>query len=213
MRRMKKQHADNKAFFLEIKKALKGKSVPILILDMRWHKLFPVGEKPADIAKQEEVLNGLLKRQGFLVNDIKDLKKSKEKLMQGILSGMRENSAFSERKKDNQQRLLNEIKERIEGESDELTLLPDRIKEANEELLMLGAVYCFDRLENGDREIARLKEEIHELSSALTDRTEEKEAIEESMDSAYSLMHGLLGRSVMNIYDKRSVSKRPPTRK
>lgn len=209
---MKKQQQSNKnrnkEFLLEIKNALKGRSVPILVLDTRWHKLFPVGQKPADIVKQEDVLNGLLKRQGFLVNDIKDLKKTKEKLMQGILSGMRDNSLFGDRKKDNQQRLLNEIMERIEKESDELTLLPNRIKEANEQLLILGAGYCFERLENGDHEIARLKAEIHNLSEELTEKTEEKTAVEESMDSAYSLMHGLLGWSVMNLYDKKSTTNR-----
>ena len=72
---MKKQQQPNKnknkQFLLEIKNALKGRSVPILVLDTRWHKLFPAGQKPADIARQEEVLNDLLKRQGFLVNDIK----------------------------------------------------------------------------------------------------------------------------------------------
>ena len=163
-----------------VREALKGKKVPILVLDRRWHTLFPQGEKPAEIIQLEEKLNELLKRQGYLVNDIKDLKKKK-----------------------NQQRLLLEIKERIETESDELIELPRMIKKANEELLATGAHYCFERLANGDEQLKIVKQEIEELRISLREKTEWKDDLEESMDSAYSLMHGLLGHDVMNLYDKR----------
>ena len=75
-----------------VREALKGKKVPILVLDRRWHTLFPQGEKPAEIIQLEEKLNELLKRQGYLVNDIKDLKKTKKKLMEGIVAGMNDRS-------------------------------------------------------------------------------------------------------------------------
>ena len=117
-----------------VREALKGKKVPILVLDRRWHTLFPQGEKPAEIIQLEEKLNELLKRQGYLVNDIKDLKKTKKKLMEGIVAGMNDAEPLRDKKKKNQQRLLLEIKERIETESDELIELPRMIKKANEEL-------------------------------------------------------------------------------
>ena len=47
-----------------VREALKGKKVPILVLDRRWHTLFPQGEKPAEIIQLEEKLNELLKGQG-----------------------------------------------------------------------------------------------------------------------------------------------------
>lgn len=197
-----KKH-QNTEFALEIKKALKGKQIPVLVLDNRWHKLFPPGKKPDDIEELEKEVNRLLKRQGYLVNHIKDLKKSKRKLMDGIVAGMQGDTDFDDLKKDNQQRLMYEINEQIEKESDELMQLPGEIKEANEALMMLGASYCFERLENGDEEINRLKHEIKEIKGILLDKTEEKEELEESMDSAYALMHGLLGHSVMNLYDKK----------
>lgn len=37
-------------------------------------------EKPAEIIQLEEKLNELLKRQGYLVNDIKDLKKTEKEI-------------------------------------------------------------------------------------------------------------------------------------
>lgn len=186
-----------------VREALKGKKVPILVLDRRWHTLFPQGEKPVEIVQLEEQLNELLKRQGYLVNDIKDLKSTKKKLMAGIVAGMNDAEPLRDKKKKNQQRLLLEIKERIETESDELVELPRKIKKANEELLATGAHYCFERLANGDEQLKIVKQEIEELRTSLREKTEWKDDLEESMDSAYSLMHGLLGHDVMNLYDKR----------
>lgn len=185
-----------------VRDALKGKKVPILVLDQRWHTLFPHGEKPADVLALEEKLNGLLKRQGFLVNDIKDLKMTKQKLMDGIVSGMSEApGTLTDKKKKNQQRLLLEIKERIGQESDELMELPRQIKWVNEQLLATGTVYCFERLASGDEQIQVLTKEINDRREELKEMVGLKADLEDSMDSAYSLMHGLLGHDVMNLYD------------
>ncbi|MCI5731184.1 MAG: hypothetical protein MR304_06545 [Eubacterium sp.] len=190
-------------FETEVREALKGKKVPILVLDSRWHTLFPKGEKPAEIQNLEDRVNELLKRQGFLVNDLKDLKKTKKKLMEGIVAGMGEREAIRDKKSKNQQRLLLEIKERIQEESDELMDLPREIKRANEELLAVGASYCFERLANGDEQLEELNQEINEMRETLKEKVGYKADLEESMDSAYSLMHGLLGHDVMNLYDNR----------
>lgn len=196
---MKKQE---NSFEMSVRSALKGKEIPILVLDARWHRLFPTGEKPDEIIVLEERLNELLKRQGHLVNEIKDLKKAKWKLMDGIVAGMEGMSARDNRKKENQQRLLLETKEKIQKDSDELMDIPYQIKDTNEELMIVGARYCFERLSNGDEMVRELTDEIRALQAELTDKKEFRENLEESMDSAYSLMHGLLGHSVMNLFDK-----------
>ena len=187
---MKRQEKD---YEILIRNALKGKKVPILILDSRWHALFPGGDKPAPVTALEDELNKLLKRQGFLVNELKDLKSTKKKLMDGIVAGMGENSGQSERKKDNQQRLLLEIKERIKEESDELMELPKQIKECNEKLLLIGSKYCFQRLENGDRQLKEVTAEMEQLQKKIKEKNKQKVDLEKSMDSAYS---------VMNLFDK-----------
>ena len=61
----------------------------------------------------------------------------------------------------------------------------------------------FERLANGDEQLKIVKQEIEELRISLREKTEWKDDLEESMGSAYSLMHGLLGHDVMNLYDKR----------
>ncbi len=198
---MKKRESD---FEKAVREALRGKKVPVLVLDQRWHTLFPSGNKPSDVLALEDNLNYLLKRQGFLVNDIKDLKRTKQKLMDGILAGMGETEgASTDKKKKNQQRLLLEIKERIKEESDELMDLPREIKRVNEELLAVGAAYCFERLAGGDEELRVLTEEIEAMRKQLKEKVGYKADLEDSMDSAYSLMHGLLGHDVMNLYDKK----------
>ncbi len=198
---MKKRESD---FEKAVREALKEKKVPVLVLDQRWHTLFPSGNKPSDVLALEDNLNYLLKRQGFLVNDIKDLKRTKQKLMDGILAGMGETEgANTDKKKKNQQRLLLEIKERIKEEADELMDLPREIKRVNEELLAVGAAYCFERLAGGDEELRVLTEEIEAMRKQLKEKVGYKADLEDSMDSAYSLMHGLLGHDVMNLYDKK----------
>ena len=97
---MKKNATEN----IPVEELLKGKKIPILVLDQRWHKLFPGGKKPADIQVLEKELNELLKEQGKRVNTIKGLKTGKKKLMDAIVSGMNEEN--SDKKKNKQQKLL-----------------------------------------------------------------------------------------------------------
>lgn len=201
---MKKQDKD---FDMAVKNALRGKEVPVLVLDSRWHSLFPKGDKPPEVVALEAQVNDLLKRQGRLVNELKELKLAKKKLMDGIVAGMTGSSDKDNRKKDNQQRLLLETKERIQQDSDELLGLPRQIKAANEALLIVGAKYCFERLSDGDKMLSELTTEITRLRAELNEKTDYKEELEESLDSAYSLMHSILGHDVMNLYDKGKLRK------
>ncbi len=186
---------------VSIAELLKGKKVPILVLDQRWHKLFPGGVKPAHIAAIEENLNALLKEQGKLVNEIKELKKAKKKLMDAIVSGMA--SSGNDKKKDKQQKLLLETKERIEEQSDRLMELPYEIKKMNEDLLVNGVAYCYEELKTRAQSLENLKAEIDAQREELKEKVAYRVELEESVDASYSLMHDLLGREVMNIFDKK----------
>lgn len=195
---MKKQ---TQQFEQEIRNALKGKTIPILVLDQRWHELFPYGEKPGPVITLEEQVNQLLQRQGKLVNEIKELKKVKKRLMAGIVSGMSTPYEKSKNKKDNQQRLFLETKERIETESRELMTIPNQIKKKNEELLIVGAGYCLEKLRDGDARLESAKKRLEELQQQVKEAKTYKEDLEKQIDSAYSLMHGVLGHDIMNLFD------------
>lgn len=183
-----------------IEERLRGKKIPILVLDQRWHKLFPGGQKPADVAALEQNLNALLKEQGKLVNEIKDLKKAKKKLMDAIVSGM--STTSNDKKKDKQQKLLLETKQRIQEESDRLMELPYEIKSANEELLIAGVAYCYDRWKERTEELGDLSDEIDIMRAQLKEKVAYRVELEESVDATYTLMHDLLGHEVMNLFDR-----------
>ena len=196
---MKKNVAEN----IPVEELLKGKKIPILVLDQRWLKLFPGGKKRAEIQVLEKELNELLKEQGKRVNTIKGLKTGKKKLMDAIVSGMNEEN--SDKKKDKQQKLLLETKERIETESERLLDLPYEIKNANERLLVTSIRYCYDEWKNRNEELADLSSEIDIMREQLKEKVAYKVDLEESLDSTYSLMHALLGREVMNLFDKNKI--------
>ena len=61
--------------------ALKGKRIPILTLDNKWYQLLR-GEAGEDVAQLEGELNALLKQQGRLNNEVKEIKRLKKRLME-----------------------------------------------------------------------------------------------------------------------------------
>ena len=64
--------------------ALEGKKIPILTLDNKWYHLF-TEEKRQEVSGLEQQLNALLKQQGKLNNEIKDIKRLKKNLMGEIV--------------------------------------------------------------------------------------------------------------------------------
>ena len=70
---------------VEFNSIIKNKKLPILTLDARWHALFPDEKKNVRIKLLEQKVNKLLKTQGKLVNDIKDMKKLKKSLVSDIV--------------------------------------------------------------------------------------------------------------------------------
>ena len=77
-------------------KVLDGKKIPIVTLDHKWHKIFGITEKPKEISALEKELNELLKRQGKLTTESKDIKRLKSKLMNEIVSAMDESESDKE---------------------------------------------------------------------------------------------------------------------
>lgn len=186
---------------IPMEQLVKGKKIPILVLDQRWHKLFPGGRKPPETKELEKRLNDLLKEQGNMVNSIKELKKGKKKLMAAIVANM--GAKDDSKKREKQQKLLLETNERIEQESAQLMELPYKIKETNEQLLISGITYCYENWQSRTEELASLLDEIESMRAELKEKVAYRVELEESVDSTYTIMHDLLGREVMDLFDKR----------
>ncbi len=100
-----------------LRSILKGSQVPVLILDTRWHRLFPPEEKPDVIRHLEENLEDVLKEQGKLVNEIKGMKHAKKKLMDEVLASM---GVASEKKAQKSKELITDLTGRIDKDTERL---------------------------------------------------------------------------------------------
>ena len=125
----------------EFRKALEHKNLPLLVLDQKWHRLFAIHGKTEDIQNTETQLNNLLARQGRLNSDLKGYKKVKNQLMDEIvqnMEGSKGDASDKEKVRDKDKRMIDEINERIESAEAELLELPPKMKEINEQLLILS---------------------------------------------------------------------------
>ena len=117
----------------EVKKNAAYKQLPILTLDERYHVLFPEKDKTDEIRECEKKLNDLLKRQGQINDDLKEVHKIKDKLMQSIIDNV-ENMELSESKRQKlmatNQKLIIEAKLKIEELEQEQLDIPYKIRNA-----------------------------------------------------------------------------------
>lgn len=196
----KKETMDYKAF-------VDKKQIPIIILDPKWHELFPNDAKTPTIKQLEKKLNDLLKQQGKLVNDMKDMKKLKMKLMNQIVANMGEGStAEAERKKGKKQQtshdMILEINDKLEAGNDELMDIPYKIREVNELLVIECLKYWYSLLGQNTTDIQKLDKWILAARDELKRKLLIKQEKEEINQKVYSYMHNLLGHEVIDKFDQ-----------
>ncbi|MCI5493936.1 MAG: hypothetical protein MR425_07385 [Lachnospiraceae bacterium] len=190
----------------DFESALKDKKVPILVLDQKWHRLFALSGKPENVLAIESELNRLIERQGQLNNDLKDLKKLKNKLMDNIVVNMagthEENSGAIESKKlEEDKRLIDDVNTKIEEAEDELLELPKLIRDKNETLMIATMDFCYDKLRSNMKEADEIAEWISQVRRDLKKNIIKKQNREINNRQIYSYMHDIFGPSVINLFD------------
>lgn len=190
----------------EYLEALAKKKVPILVLDQKWHRVFALNGKPQNVKAEESILNELLERQGQLNNDIKDLKKTKAKLMENIVQNMdgthEENvNDISSRKLEEDRRLIDEINSRMEEYEDELMELPRKIQEANRTLMISTMQFCYQKLRDNVSEIDEITEWITQVRIDLKKNIIKKQNREINNRQIYSYMHDIFGAQILDLFD------------
>ncbi len=195
------------------KPALASKKIPILTLDNKWHKLFTQAEPNKRLKKREEELNELLKKQGKANTEIKEIKKLKRRLMQGIMENASEassgNDARARRKTDESKRLMGECNEKIAGYEDELIELPRQIDKVNKELMLMTMEICYDRLKENERDIEEITKWVAQVKEELKEKLilkQEKETVNQEL---YSYMHDIFGADVINLFDTKYKIEEP----
>ena len=195
------------------KQALIGRKIPILTLDNKWHKLFTQAEPNKRLKKREEELNELLKKQGKANTEIKEIKKLKRRLMQGIMENASEassgNDARARKKTDESKRLMGECNQKIAVYEDELLELPRQIDKVNKELMLMTMEICYDRLKENERDIEEITKWVAQVKEELKEKLilkQEKETVNQEL---YSYMHDIFGADVINLFDTKYKIENP----
>lgn len=191
---------------IDFAKIFKGKKIPIVVLDERWHQLFPDYDKPAQVKVLENKLNELMKQQGKLTNDLKDLKKLKKQLMGEIITHMdvsdSKEGKMKEKKLDQNQRLIREIGEKIKDSENQLIDLPYQIKAANEELIIESTAICYKRLSDNTEKIAEISQWVQSIREQLKVKILDKQDMEIKNTEIYNYMHDMLGPELLQELDE-----------
>ena len=181
----------------DFKSALIGKTVPLLVLDQKWHRLFAVHGKTEEIKELESKLNTLLAEQGRLNQRLKELKKLKGRLLDEIVQGMEDKEAKIEENK----RLVNEINEKLDECEDELMDIPRQIRETNDALMVLSMDYFYEKIRVNQIESVEIEEWINQVRIDLKKNIIRKQNRDINNREIYAYLHDIFGAEVINIFD------------
>ena len=185
--------------------ALEEKEIPILTLDNKWHRLFTQAQHTAEIKATEEKLNRLIRRQGKLNTESKDIRKLKKKLMEEIviLADKMDDHSTKRQEKDmaDHKRLVSDCSAKLEAYEKELRELPEEIKQVNNRLMLITMEECYDRLQKNAAEIDEIENWVTEIRKELKKRMVRKQEKERMNYQLYSYMHDIFGADVMEMFD------------
>lgn len=190
------------------KPALEGRKIPVLTLDNKWHKLFTQIDPDPQIKKLEEELNDLVKRQGKLTTESKDIKRLKKKLMDEIVGNTEElgqGKADVDKKMDENKRLISECNEKLETYQDELLELPKQINDINYRLMLHTMEICYERITSNTAEIEEIGQWITQIRVELKKKLIRKQEKEIMTNELYTYMHNIFGAEVIEIFDMKFI--------
>ncbi len=186
--------------------ALKDKKIPLVTLDQKWYLLFDNNLRTFTLTNLERKLNKLLRRQGQLYNDLKEMEKAKKTLMDQILQNMNPNEEeqdgdFKIKKLDASKKLIKDLNSKITSGEKELEELPMEIDRVNKRLLIEGMSICYDAMKVNKKNIELINTWIEEVRLELKNNIVKKQEIQEETNQIYSYMHDILGFEVLDVFD------------
>ena len=186
--------------------ALIGKKIPILTLDNKWHQLFTQSEYTSEIKQMEQALNDLIKRQGKVIDENKEIKKLKKKLMDEIVVIADElvrdpSSKKLEKRQDECKRLLTECNEKMDANEEEMVELPRQINHLNKKLMLATMDVCYRRLQKSTQELNEIEDWIGNVRRELKKKIIRKQEKEATINKLYSYMHDIFGPEVIELFD------------
>lgn len=188
----------------EFRKALEHKKLPLLVLDQKWHRLFAIHGKTDEIRNAETELNNLLARQGKLNSDLKDYKKVKNQLMDEIVQNMEGsdgNASDKEKVRDKDKRMIDELNERIDAAEAELLELPQKMKQVNENLMILSMEYFYAKIKINTQESKEIEEWINQVRIDLKKNIIKKQNRDINNREIYAYLHDICGPQILDLFD------------
>lgn len=189
----------------EYEHILQDKKIPLLTLDNKWHMLFGTAETTLTIKRLEEQLNNLLKKQGRLNTETKDIRRLKKRLMDEIVPTVDElgqgHDAALEKKLDDNKRLINDCNAKLADYKDELMELPGEIERVNYKLMLATMDVCYEKLKENTAEIDESGDWITKIRIELKKKIIRKQEKEQQNQELYHYMHAIFGAEVINIFD------------
>lgn len=181
----------------DFKSSLLGKTVPLLILDQKWHRLFAVHGKTEEIKTLETELNSLLTEQGKLNNRLKELKKLKGRLLDEIVQTMDED----EKKLEENRRLVDEVNEKLGECENRLADIPFLLREKNDELMVCSMDYFYEKIRLNQKESTEIEEWINQIRVDLKKNIIRKQNRDINNREIYAYLHDIFGAEVIDIFD------------
>ncbi|MCR5118240.1 MAG: hypothetical protein K6B44_01305 [Lachnospiraceae bacterium] len=179
--------------------ALTGKKIPIISLDNKWYKLMAGIEHTPEMKELEDKLKELLKRQGKINSELKEIKKQKAELMEDIVGVM--DSENSDEKQEEYKKKIDECNVKMDKYQDELLDLPKEINEVNMELMLDTMEICYDIIQENTDRIKEIADWITNVRIELKKNVVRKQECELKNQQMYSYMHDIFGAEVIDIFD------------
>lgn len=190
----------------KFKTALNAAKVPVLVLDKKWYVLRQKAGTNSEIISLEEELKNLLKRQGKINSEVNALKKIKKDLMDDIVTNMDDgdkerDTKASNKKLDDNKRLIAEANDKIDSYEDEMLELPREIDRVNKELMLKTMELCYDKIAENTDEIEEIADWIKNIRIELKKKVIKKQEMELANSDFYGFMHNIFGNDAMNLFD------------
>ena len=182
---------------MDFKSALIGKTVPLLILDQKWHRLFAVHGKTDEIKTLESKLHDLLTEQSKLNTRLKELKRLKGKLLDEIVQNMEEH----DKKLEENKRLVDEVNEKMDECEEKLVDIPYQLRKINDELMLLSMDYFYEKIRVNQEESIEIDEWINQVRVDLKKNIIRKQNCDINNREIYAYLHDIFGAEVINIFD------------
>ncbi len=187
-------------------RTLRKNDISLLILDERWNRLFTNTQKTATIERCEQKLKELLKEEARLIAEQKEIAAAKKHHMDKIIKltpdvfekgddDAKEEMSISERE-------IKKINARSKQIEELLEHMPDRIRQANLELLEQTVNIVYFKIRSGRKRVEELGKLIDETRAKLKEYIDEKETLSQDDTDIYSYFHDLLGGEELEKLDR-----------